>query len=117
MNNTNYIDEAISQLRTERPKNLKVNIVEVEDKARLASMKQQSYLKKKYRLALKFSAMMDIQEYAKTHPEWGAKDVLVEIMKHYYSDFPPVVVLEMAEYIVTEWQRVQASKKEFALTE
>lgn len=116
MNNPEYIDEAISQLRIERPKNLKINIVVETDEARATSMRQQSYLKKKYRLALKFSAMMDIQKYAETHPEWGAKDVLVEIMNNYYSDFPPVIVLEMAEYIVTEWERVKVSKKDFALT-
>jgi hypothetical protein len=97
-------------------KNLKVTIVVDEDKARIAAMKQKSYLKKKYRLALKFSAMMDLHEFAQTHPEWGAKDVLVEIMKNYFSDFPPVIVLEMAEYIVTEWEKIQASKKELVLT-
>lgn len=48
--------------------------------------------------------------YAQTHSEWGAKDVLAEIVKDYDKDLPSKILLEMAAYIIAEWEKIRASK-------
>ncbi len=116
MKEIDYIEDAISNLKIEPPKTNSVKLVQLNNTVETVEARQKRYLRKKYRLALQFSAFMDLQELAKTHPEWGAKDVLVEIMKDYYSDFPAELVLEMSAYIVTEWEKIKASKKELVLT-
>jgi hypothetical protein len=74
------------------------------------------FYRKKYKLALQLYAKLDMAAYAQTHPEWGAKDVLAEIVKDYDKDLPSEILLEMAQYIITEWEKIQATNKELVLT-
>jgi hypothetical protein len=115
MNDTE-IDNAISQFSVTRPENLKVTLMTEEERAKMAVLDDKRYYKKKYKLALQFGAKMQLHEFHRTNPTWGAKDVLVEILKNYNSDFPSLIVLEMAQYIVEEWETIQNPKKELALT-
>jgi hypothetical protein len=112
MKDIDFIDDAINNLIIARPETNSSELVQFKNNVETIEVRQKRYLTKKYRLALKLSALLDLQELAETHPEWGAKDVLFDIMKDYYSDFPAELVLEMSHYIVTEWEKIQASKKE-----
>lgn len=111
----NDIDNAISQLSVARPKNLTVRSITEEERVQMATLDNKRYFRKKYKLALQFGAKMQLHEFHRTNPSWGAKDVLVEILKNYSSDFPSVIVLEMAQYIVAEWETIQNPKKELLL--
>jgi hypothetical protein len=105
----------ISQLSVARPNNMTVNLIEGELNQSVV-VDHKRFYRKKYKLALQLYAKLDMVAYAQTHPEWGAKDVLAEIVKDYDKDLPSEILLEMAEYIVTEWGKIQASKKELVLT-
>lgn len=73
------------------------------------------FYKKKYRLALQMYAIVDINEYAKTQPTWTAKDILAAIIKDYDPQLPSDILLEMTQFILQEWEKVQLSKKQIAL--
>jgi hypothetical protein len=87
------------------------------EKAEMAIITRNSYLKEKFRMSLKFYTRRKIQEYAAIHAEWRAKEVLVDIMKGYNPELPPVVLLEMTQYILEEWEKIQARKNELVLAE
>ena len=91
-------------------------IVEMTDaeKAETAIITRNSYLKEKYRMSLKSYTKRKIQEYANIHADWRAKEVLVEIMKGYNPELPPVVLLEMTQFILEEWAKRQTTKQELA---
>jgi hypothetical protein len=116
MNDLAKIDEAISQLRLTRPKNLVVKMMTEEERAKLPVFTPNSYFKKKYRLALEISTKMMVQGMYEKHPNWTTQDVLVASLKEYNSDLPSSILLEMAQIIVIEWEKIQASKKELVLT-
>ena len=73
------------------------------------------FYKKKYRLALQMYAIVDINEYAKTQPTWVAKDILAAIIKDYDPQLPSNILLEMTQFILREWDKVQISKKQIAI--
>ena len=103
---------AISKLKIQRPDHIPFRYMTEEEKAKSAALSKNSYFKEKYRLALKISTQMEIDKYSQTNPEWGVKDVLVTILKGYNSDLPSVLVLEMTQLIVAEWEAAHAKKKE-----
>ena len=84
------------------------------EKAKTAIITRNSYLKEKFRMSLKFYTKRKIQEYADIHADWRAKEVLVEIMKGYNPELPPVVLLEMTQFILEEWAKRQTTKQELA---
>jgi hypothetical protein len=86
-----------------------------EEKANTAHITRNSYFKKKYRMALDITTKMMIQEMYKQHPDWSVKEVLVAAIKEYNSDLPSVLLLEMAQLIVTEWEKIQAKNKAMQL--
>ena len=73
----------------------------------------QRFYRKKYRLALKLYATLDIQAYAKTQPNWAAKDVLAAIVKDYDPQLPSNILLEMTQFILEEWEKNQMTKQDF----
>lgn len=75
----------------------------------------QRFYRKKYRLALKLYATLDIQAYAKTQPNWAAKDVLAAIIKDYDPQLPSNILLEMTQFILEEWEKKQSTKNAFSL--
>ena len=81
-----------------------------EEKARTSHITRNSYFKKKYRMALEVTTKMMIQEMYEQYPNRPLNDVLSAAMKEYNSDLPAVLLLEMAQLIVTEWERHQISK-------
>lgn len=109
----NEIDIAISQFSVARPGNLTV-VLKTEEQ--IPELDNKRFYRKKYKLALQLYAKLDMVAYAQTHTEWGTKDILAEIVKDYDKNLPSDILLEMAQYIVIEWEKIQASKKELALT-
>jgi hypothetical protein len=73
------------------------------------------FYRKKYRLALQIYAIVEINEYTKTQPTWAAKDILAAIVKDYDPQLPSDILLEMTQFILQEWEKVQLSKKHTAL--
>jgi hypothetical protein len=86
-----------------------------EEKDHTAHITRNSYFKKKYRMALEVTTKMMIQEMYEQHPDWSVKEVLVAAIKEYNSDLPSVLLLEMAQLIVTEWEKIQAKNKAMQL--
>ena len=72
------------------------------------------FYKKKYLLALKLYATVEIHEYVKSQPSWGAKDVLIAIVKDYDPQLPSDILLTMTQFIVQEWEKVQTTKQQVA---
>jgi hypothetical protein len=110
------IDKAIGQLDVSRPEHIPVRNMTEEEKARIEIITKNSYRKEKFRRGLKSYSQMRVYEFYKTNPEWGAKDILINVMMGYNPDLPSDVVLEIAEYILQQWEVLQTSKKELALT-
>jgi hypothetical protein len=108
-------DKEINLLDFSKPKNIIVREMTDEEKAHTAHITRNSYFKKKYRMALDITTKMMIQEMYKQHPDWSVKEVLVAAIKEYNSDLPSVLLLEMAQLIVTEWERHQISKNSLVM--
>lgn len=86
-----------------------------EEKARLSHITRNSYFKKKYRMALEITTKMMIREMYEQYPDRPLNDVLSAAMKEYNSDLPSILLLEMAQLIVNEWERIQAKNKTLQL--
>jgi D-alanyl-D-alanine dipeptidase len=98
-----------------QPESSNIREMTDEEKAETAYITRNSYHKEKFRKSLKLYTRMKIQAFAGTHPELNAKDLLVEIIKCYNPKLPPVVLLEMTQYILEEWEKIQAKKKTMQL--
>jgi hypothetical protein len=85
------------------------------EKAETAIITRNSYLKEQFRHSLKFFTRRKIYECVNLHSEWTAKEVLVDIMQCYNPKLPPVVLLEMTQYILEEWEKIQAKNKAMQL--
>ena len=86
-----------------------------EECTQMAIVAQKSLLKDKYRHALKSLSKMKIYEYYETNPDWSAKDILLNVMKEYNPNLPSVVLLEMTQFILNEWETIKSSKNEMVL--
>ena len=105
-------NDAINKLKIAKPETISLRYMTKEESAHAAILSKNSFLKEKYRHALKLTTKIKVYQSAQTNPEWSAKDVLVAIMKGYNSQLPSVILLEMAQFIVTEWETIQATKSE-----
>jgi hypothetical protein len=85
------------------------------EKAETAIITRNSYLKDKFRQSLKSFTRRKIYECVNMHAEWTAKEVLVDIMQCYNPKLPPIVLLEMTQYILEEWEKIQAKNKTMQL--
>lgn len=87
-----------------------------EEKAKNPIDPVKSFRKEKFRRGLKSHSQTRVYQFYKTNPEWGAKDILINVMRGYNPDLPSDVVLEIARYILEQWDIIKASNKELALT-
>lgn len=104
------IDDIKSQ--TAKQDNIIIRYMTEEESAQAAIISKNSFFKEKYRHALKLTTKIKVYKYAQSNPNWSAKDVLIEILKGYNSQLPSSIILEMAQFIVTEWEAIHASKSE-----
>ena len=86
-----------------------------EEQAQMAIIAQKSLYKDKYRHALKSLSKLKIHEYYETNPNWSAKDILLNVMKEYNPNLPSIVLIEMTQFILNEWESIQASKNDMVL--
>lgn len=110
------LDNDISQLQVSRPEHIPHRYMTEEEKIRVDIITKNSFRKEKFRYALKSHSQTKVYEFYKTNPEWGAKDILINVMKGFNPDLPSDVVLEIAQYILHQWETIQASNKKFTLT-
>ncbi len=82
------------------------------EKAQSDLLSEKSFFKARYRLALKLTTQLKIEEYAKTQPDWTSKDVLMAILKGYNAQLPSAIMLEMTQLIVHEWDTILANRDE-----
>ncbi len=66
---------------------------------------KQVLLSEKYRRGLKTITRMKMKELRIVHPEWTLKETLVAMLNGYNPDLPPVVLLEITQFIINEWVR------------
>lgn len=98
-----------------RAEGISIRYMTEEEEAQTAIITRNSVYKPKYRKSLKNSTKLDVHEYYNQHPEAGAKDVLSDMIKEYSSLLPPIILLEVAQVILEEWELIQASKKQLVL--
>ena len=93
-------------------KNNKIRYMTEEESVQATILSKNSFFKEKYRHALKLTTKIKVYQSSQTNPEWSAKDVLIAIMKGYNSQLPSAILLEMAQFIVSEWETIQATKND-----
>lgn len=76
-----------------------------EELLQMAVLSQKSFFKEKYRHGLKVLTLMDIHRLQQDHPDWRLKDVLAAILKNYNPELPAVILLEMSQFIIAEWEK------------
>ncbi len=76
-----------------------------EELLQMAMLSQKSFFKEKYRHGLKVLTRMDMQRLQQEHPDWRLKDVLAAILKNYNPELPAVILLEMTQFIIAEWEK------------
>lgn len=79
------------------------------------TVNQNTYFKKKYRMALEVTTKMMVQDLYAQNPDWSVRDVLTTTLKEYNKDLPSILLLEMMQLIVSEWEKQQTIKKELVL--
>jgi hypothetical protein len=85
-----------------------------EEFLQMATLSQKSYYKEKYRHGLKMLTLMDMEKHIQEHPEWQLKDVLAAILKNYNPELPAVILLEMTQFIITEWEKAHVIKSDIS---
>jgi hypothetical protein len=98
-----------------RKSGIKIRLMTEEESARVATITKNSYYKPKYRKALRTVTRMDVHDYFNKHPEATAKEVLADMIASYNPHLPSPLLLEMTEFILSEWETLQAEKKELVL--
>lgn len=86
-------------------------MTEAENK-QMADLTKNSFFKEKYRHALKVSTKIELFQLYVAHPEWTAKDILITLLNGYDASLPPSLLLEMAQFIMTEWEILQTKNNE-----
>jgi hypothetical protein len=81
-----------------------------EELQQMATLSQKSFFKEKYRHGLKILTQMDIERHILEHPEWQLKDVLAAILKNYNPELPAIILLEMTQFIITEWEKTHVKE-------
>lgn len=85
------------------------------EKKETVDIAQNTYFKKKYRIALEVTTKMMVQDLYAQNSDWSIRDVLTTALKEYNKDLPSVLLLEMMQLIVSEWEKKQAHRQEPAL--
>ncbi len=80
-----------------------------------AEVQRQALLTEKYRKGLKFLTRLKIKKLHKTHPEWHLNDLLAAVVKGYNPELPAVVMLEMTQFIIEEWEKTKQPDPEAVL--
>lgn len=69
-----------------------------------------AFFKEKYRTGLKNLVKSDMKLFKKQYPEWQLKDVLVAVIKDFNPELPSPILLEMTQFIISEWENTRQKK-------
>ena len=108
-------DKNKALLENAKAMSIPLRLMTAAEKTEIGNTTQNSYFKKKYRIALEATTKMMVQDLYIHYPDWSVRDVLTTALKEYNDDLPSALLLEMAQLIVSEWEKKQTSKNEFAL--
>jgi hypothetical protein len=71
---------------------------------RTAAFSKTAFFKEKYRKSLKTLTKYEMRQFIKQYPDGQLKDVLVALIKDYNPELPPSILLEMTQFIISEWE-------------
>ena len=100
-------DKNKALLESAKAMSIPLHLITAAEKTEIGNATQNSYFKKKYRIALEVTTQLDVREYCQIHQDAPAKEVLIEIMKTYSPSIPPDILLDMAQVILSEWKSIQ----------
>jgi hypothetical protein len=80
------------------------------DILRTAAFSKTAFFKEKYRNSLKTLTKYEMRQFRKAHPDGQLKDVLSALVKDYNPELPPSILLEMTQFIVSEWERTSQTE-------
>ena len=98
------------------PENISHRYMTEAESQQMTLLAKKSFFKEKYRHALKVSTKIDLLLLNQTYPEWTAKDVLSSLVKSYDPQLPTLILLEMTQFILAEWEILQTTKSPLAYT-
>lgn len=70
-----------------------------------AAFSQTAFFKEKYRRGLKTLTKYEMRQFRKEHPDAQLNEVLAALVKDYNPELPPSILLEMTQFIISEWER------------
>ncbi len=106
------LDNTVNLLELSGIEDIPFKYMTADEEVRVDEITKNSFHRPEYLQSLKFMTQYDVREYHETHPNAHAKDVLSNMMKTYSSAIPCDILLDMAQVILSEWESVNASKKE-----
>jgi hypothetical protein len=69
-----------------------------------------AFFKEKYKKSLKTLTKYEMRQFIKQHPDGQLKDVLAALIKDYNPELPPSILLEMTQFIISEWERTHEAE-------
>jgi hypothetical protein len=81
----------------------------------LSSTIQQGFRHRKNLLALQDLTAIKIAKHQLEHPNWGLKDLLAEVIKGFPSEMPSDVLLQMTQFIVSQWEKTESPRRQVAV--
>jgi hypothetical protein len=69
-----------------------------------ATFSKTAFFKEKYRKSLKTLTRYEMRQFIKQHPDGQLKDALAALIKDYNPELPPAILLEMTQFIISEWE-------------
>lgn len=69
-----------------------------------------AFLKEKYKKSLKTLTKYEMRQFIKQHPDGQLKDALAALIKDYNPELPPSILLEMTQFIISEWERTHKAE-------
>jgi hypothetical protein len=75
-----------------------------------ATFSKTAFFKEKYRKGLKTLTKYEMRQFIKQHPDGQLKDALAALIKDYNPELPPSILLEMTQFIISEWERTHQAE-------
>jgi hypothetical protein len=95
-NNISDIEEALTSIGASQM--TEADILET------ATFSKTAFFKEKYRKSLKTLTKYEMRQFRKQHPDGQLKDALAALIKDYNPELPPSILLEMTQFIISEWE-------------
>jgi hypothetical protein len=104
-NNISDIEEALTSIGASQM--TEADILET------ATFSKTAFFKEKYRKSLKTLTKYEMRQFRKLHPDGQLKDALAALIKDYNPELPPSILLEMTQFIISEWESTYQAESAF----